>query len=877
MAVYNVEDYLEEAIDSLLNQSLSFKNHVQLILVNDGSKDGSGDICKKYQEQYRDNIIYIDKENGGVSSARNAGLEVATGRYVNFMDPDDKLSKNTLQVVKKFLAGVNESVDVVSIPIQWFDQAKGNHLLNYKFNKNKIINILKDHRAIQMSASSSFVKREAIGDNRFKKELKYGEDAEWLNRILLKKCEYGVVTKCKYLYRKRKVNTSATQQALTDKDYYLHSLNHFSFQLINMSKEILGFVPKYMQYMIMYDLQWRLNNNNLDDALLTVDERVTFMGQLKELLTNIDDDIILEQKSLNQFRKRYLLEIKHAIKPSDITPYYSNNSAVILDRTEMVDSLDDHKFAIELVSIEQGYLYLEGHFRSLFDNDSVDLQVKVGNEEITATKERRKDIDINVFGETIYETMGYVFKIKLNSTLDKENLSFSATVNNTKTPIGVIISAKSYLSNKPNSYYAKNGFILSNEKGQLTLQTSSFSRLMSKEWSVLKGMLKSKKNVERKAAVLRFFYYCMKMFKTKEIWLFMDRVNKADDNAEVLFRYAQNQNDNIKNYFIINESSEDYKRMQNVGKVLKYGSLKHKMYMLLADKFISSHADVFVLNPFGKAKQYYKDLMDYDYVFLQHGITKDDISGWLNKYKKNIRLFITAANQEYASIVNGNYNYSEREVILSGFPRFDKLVNKDEKRILIMPTWRSDLVHPINPLTGDRDYNPAFKDTKYFNEFNDLLNNENLLAAAKQNGYKIVFFPHPNIRQQLKDFQIPDVIEVANIDSSYNENFNKSSILITDYSSVAFDFAYLKKPVVYFQFEANHLAEGYFDYRTMGFGDVLEQSKQVADKIVEYINGNCVMEDEYVNRVESFYQYTDRDNCQRVYNAIKKINQTDNN
>lgn len=62
-------------------------------------------------------------------------------------------------------------------------------------------------------------------------------------------------------------------------------------------------------------------------------------------------------------------------------------------------------------------------------------------------------------------------------------------------------------------------------------------------------------------------------------------------------------------------------------------------------------------------RKYYKDLFKFNFVFLQHGITKDDISGWLNKYKKNIRLFITAAQPEYESIINGHYNYSKREVI----------------------------------------------------------------------------------------------------------------------------------------------------------------------------------------------------------------------
>ena len=87
--IYNVEKCLEEAIDSMVNQTVGFEN-IQLILVNDGSPDNSGAICEKYKELYPDNVLYIVKENGGVSSARNEGLSHAEGEYTIFLDGDDR-------------------------------------------------------------------------------------------------------------------------------------------------------------------------------------------------------------------------------------------------------------------------------------------------------------------------------------------------------------------------------------------------------------------------------------------------------------------------------------------------------------------------------------------------------------------------------------------------------------------------------------------------------------------------------------------------------------------------------------------------------------------------------------------------------------------
>ena len=108
-------------------------------------------------------------------------------------------------------------------------------------------------------------------------------------------------------------------------------------------------------------------------------------------------------------------------------------------------------------------------------------------------------------------------------------------------------------------------------------------------------------------------------------------------------------------------------------------------------------------------------------------------------------------------------------------------------------------------------------------------------------------------------------------EESYNELFEISSILITDYSSVFFDFAYLKKPIIYYQpNDDNHHEDSYFIYETMGFGDVIKDSKEIISKIEYYINTDCIMEDIYKNNVDNFFKYHDRNNCQRVYDWIIK-------
>ena len=205
MAVYNVELYLKEAIESVIAQSIGI-DRIQLILVDDGSPDNSGAICDAYAARYPDNIFVIHKENGGVSSARNRGLELARGEYVNFMDSDDKLSRNACKKAYEFLQAHPNEVDVVTIPMVFFDGATGEHILNHKLAKgSRVIDLKEEPNAILLSVSSTFIRLSSIRQLHawFNPKLLFSEDAAFLQPILWQKEKLGVVAGCPYLYRRR--------------------------------------------------------------------------------------------------------------------------------------------------------------------------------------------------------------------------------------------------------------------------------------------------------------------------------------------------------------------------------------------------------------------------------------------------------------------------------------------------------------------------------------------------------------------------------------------------------------------------------------------------------------------------------------------------
>ena len=312
-AVYNVASYLSEAIESILCQDIGFKDSVELILVDDGSTDSSGKICDHYQALYPDNIKVLHKPNGGAASARNAGIALASGRYLNFLDGDDKLSPCTLSAVYHFFSTVDDQISLVSVPIQFFEKKETAHRLNYKYKdgKNQIINLNPQYSYVQMSIASSFIKREVLNEHSFDTSLRYAEDAKVIMQLLLEHPYYGIVPSGCYYYRFRNTQNSALNGTKLHKEWYLDCLKDYLLWALQTARQKYGSIPLFVQYNVMYDLQSRFGVPEIPASILSPDEHEEFRTLLREILRSIDDKIILQQRNLSREQKDYIISLKH--------------------------------------------------------------------------------------------------------------------------------------------------------------------------------------------------------------------------------------------------------------------------------------------------------------------------------------------------------------------------------------------------------------------------------------------------------------------------------------------------------------------------------------------------------------------------------------
>lgn len=328
-----------------------------------------------------------------------------------------------------------------------------------------------------------------------------------------------------------------------------------------------------------------------------------------------------------------------------------------------------------------------------------------------------------------------------------------------------------------------------------------------------------------------------------------------------------------KAYFVIEKNCADAKRIRKFGKLVEPMSWKHKILHLISEYIISSQGNDPVVNPFKSLRMLYRDMLqDEKFVFLQHGITKDNMSDWLNKYNRNMYGFIVSTIPEYDSVFEYNYGYTKERVWLTGMPRFDRLYHDEKKYITIMPTWRKSLMAGADPTTSIWLLADGFEQSAYFKFYNELLNNKELIDYAKVRGYKLCFMPHPIIAPYVNEyFKHSEDVVFWDAGKSYREVFAETDLLITDYSSVAFDFAYLRKPILYCHFDrdtffsgSHSYTEGYFDYERDGFGEITLNLSETIQKIKNYIDNDCSAEEKYLKRINETFAFDDKNNSKRV-------------
>lgn len=388
---------------------------------------------------------------------------------------------------------------------------------------------------------------------------------------------------------------------------------------------------------------------------------------------------------------------------------------------------------------------------------------------------------------------------------------------------------------------------------------------------IKKVTLKLKYLINKKLGYLlyKLIYITPNLMNNHNIWLLGSSSGSSyKDNSASFHQYLVNKRKDIQVYWVINRYSEDliFFKDNPSFKFVYRNSIKANVFALLSKVHIVTHGPKDV-TPYNYKK--HKKTLKINFGHGIQGLKKIKANKEkLSSINKHFDMFIASSSMDKS--IKASWGINKRKIIITGLPRYDDLIKKynvqgkrKNNEILYMPTWREWLLD-TNILNTD-----------YYKNIKSLLTDEYLKKILKQNNIQFKVYLHINMKDFFKNFECFQTKNVKIL--PYNDNVQdhivNSDLLITDYSSVCWDFIYLDKPVLFYRFdieEYNEKRGSYIDLYDNKFGPNLYNKLDLLESLETLINERKVYQIKEEDKNEVF-QYMDSNNCDRVLEKIEEI------
>ncbi|HEX3823350.1 MAG TPA: CDP-glycerol glycerophosphotransferase family protein [Mycobacteriales bacterium] len=843
VAMFNIARYLPEFLDSVDAQRLDGAP-IEFVFVDDGSPDESASLVRAWIERTPLKASLVSQANTGLAGARNRGLAEVSGTWVTFPDPDDRLDLGYFEAIQQFLRSEPATeTQLVAANLLRLDDETGRvsntHPLRFKFARGqRVIELDRQPRYIHLQAASAFYRRAVIERSslRFDPRVRPNfEDAHFTARYLasVNAPVLAVIPESRYLYRDRADGSSLVQSSWTKAAKYTDLLEYGLLGLLTEIQTQRGAIPRWAQLLVIYELAFFFRNDGRPNSPTggisePVSER--FHELLRRIMTLIDTEVI-EDFTLapmsTEARAALLIGAK-GVEPSPPTVH--------------IDAFDVTR---QLVRV--WYYYACERPSEAFR--VAGLAVSPEHEKVRA---------VRFLGQTmLYQRIAW---LPAAGTLAVE-------LDGKRAPLALGRPTRPRYRAAPRAV-------------QRSLGQEPALRVRVRR-------RRGRRQLRRQlldAALRRYARSTLATRRYRDAWLLIDRDDQAQDNAERLYQHLKEHEPAVNAWFVLSKRSSDWDRLRRAGfRLIDHRSRRHTIALLNCRHLISSQVDHYVVSPLSAARF---GRPRWKFTFLQHGVTKDDLSVWINP--KPIELMISASPDEHASFVGDGtpYVHTTREVAMTGFPRHDRLLEiagrtpADGRRlILVAPTWRRDLLQDRVATSNLRDGLANFWQSEYALAWRSFLESESLHAAVARHGWEVEFVPHPNMQHYLDTSPLPESITSHRFrDVDIQALLARAGILVTDYSSMAFEAAYLERPVVYFQFDqaaffdGNHAyRRGEWDYETSGFGPVTRTVEAATEAVEELLARDGRAEPKYADRMAAALPLRDGKCCARTVEAIRAL------
>lgn len=683
-------------------------------------------------------------------------------------------------------------------------------------------------------------------------------------------------------------------EACMQTEWYLEQLRQLVRQVTEQYQDGL---PADEQLHLLRELIIRFdaNKNQNDKHVLNEEQLREFMELAGEVLQQIDDEWLISgtkiwkgyglsfalQEKFLRLKYKDLKEEYYLTDPKEEGKEQKYPVRIRIQGRELPNQILP-RVCLDVVNETKDALVLDCSCPYFLKGPEVRWEV-LWNHQMISYQETQRYNDTLYFGVDDYR--GYTFQIilKKKDFKEKNTLQFTLNVNGKRIPHPIITRRfTSRITSQLNgSYWCFDRYVMTFNKGTvkktIRIEKCSVLRHLKRELVFWRDILEKS---QEKADTCRpemlkerlLYWLSYPLYHKKNIWLTFDKIYKGGDCGEYFYKYALTRKDtDVVPVYVMNQEAEDTKRLRKEGyQPLIHGTRKHRLMYLHAKMVFATHAGLYNFNGISNEEiPYLQDLISADAVCIQHGLSVQDLAFNANQAFNNNKLYYCASKYEVKNLLQPQYGYLDPSAVrLKGLARFDGLVSRDQKQILITPTWRNYIALCPNAKNESRPYSELFKDTDYYKIYNSLITDHKLLDTAKKTGYKLIYLVHPNIGEQAVDFEKKEGVEIVSaLGVNYEKILCESSLMLTDYSGVQFDFAYMRKPVVYYHPPKlpPHYVEGGFFYDTQGFGEICTEHQELVDTLCAYMESGCALKPFYRDRQDDFFAFSDHENCKRIF------------
>ncbi len=817
-------------------------------------------------------------------------LKTVKTPYVMMLQEGDKFLADALERVCAFLDAQGETLDVAMMKCSYqgrkgMPQAAG---ASVEKAAGIVCSLEKreDVEKIPFFTEAVALRTEAAQAEGFDESNGYETWEEYLYRVLGRKKKIGYVQYAVMLASFPAKSSEARNKDNIKKDWYLKTAKDHLLPLVKRYRSECGKVPPFIQSRIVYELKIRFesNKNRAVKYALTEEEKEEFFGLCREILQDIDDIWLMpaEHAAVNNAElsyalSKYFLELKYGA--GHRARLEMKNPTVYLDlvNCEKNSLVLDFSCAAFLWQREtaDGARENAGH-----PADDMRLKAIWNGQEIPLEKTQRY-ADTAYFGRRVYRDETFRLTLPCDRLKKRNRFAFiTKATGGSQEQRALTIGTRRYTSRitpkAAASYWCFDRYMIrfgeGNVKKEIIVERAGRMKRIFQECRMLYGMTHGRGRARRPLLTRLWYWLYWPVYHKKNIWLTFDKIYKGGDNGEYFYKYMVSRKDtDVVPAYLMNADAPDRRRLEKEGyQPLIYGSKRHRMMFLHAKMIFATHAGIYNFNHIAeKELPYLQNLMNADAVCIQHGLSVQNLEDSANRAFNNNKRYYCASKYEVENLLKPAYGYDDPEAVrLTGVPRYDGLVNDDQKQILITPTWRNYVALPATERNSTRPYFDGFKETDYFKVYNELISDRKLVETAARTGYRILYLVHPNISAQAKDFTAHEGVEVIPaLEVNYEKVLTQSSLMVTDYTGVQFDFAYMRKPVVYYHSPKlpPHYEEGGFFYDTQGFGEICTSQEELVDTLCAYMENGCRLKPFYEARENDFFAFADRNNCQRIF------------